>query len=104
LKKNGYWKSFLDELKNYHYSGLEKFASNMANMSTFSGKEMGQLMEVIPIILLIIKVPSEWIICASLIGEVYVDDYALTPEREDLPHRKIWVSLLQNEKKEEEKN
>jgi hypothetical protein len=81
---------FQEFLQTFNYSGLsDKFAANLGNLSTFSGKELGQLVEIFPIALLHLRAPKEWVTAWSLVSEIIVDDYCWSPLRDQLEHRKI---------------
>jgi len=90
LRKRGLYPQFQEFLQTFNYSGLsDKFAANLGNLSTFSGKELGQLVEIFPIALLHLRAPREWVTAWSLVSEIIVDDYCWSPLRDQLEHRKI---------------
>jgi len=95
LRKRGLYPQFQEFLQTFNYSGLsDKFAANLGNLSTFSGKELGQLVEIFPIALLHLRAPREWVTAWSLVSEIIVDDYCWSPLRDQLEHRKIMVRFF----------
>ena len=58
-------------LKLHSYSGFsQKFTSDLGSISSFSGKELAEIVQIIPLALLSIKADEDLIIGWSLIGEV----------------------------------